>query len=847
MAISNLGRQLRFVLEAPDALLLAELLVLVDGFVLECSSVPDSHDIRTQFEEELQAIYDDVVDHSSLLQKEVALAVLYHLRPIFPSASVISWFDLLLRPALREPKLSTPAVTHAKELIVSALQKNGENFSEIAGDFRRRLMDLYLLDAFNETSSDDALEWAELNQDQKEIRTCWKSNLEDVLIKFGMEQPYDFMTELYIHFSTPSSRLQILTLLHSYISGTQFETAANVLGSHPLISRVLCSLLLDNSSTVCTTGLTLFVKLLPMLAVHACEDLKILLPKLLAILARAICWKKRRGLSAAGGDLDAELDRELAKEANPPLQIRSDLDWNRLDATFNGTPSTPPNARPFFSMLYYLYPCNVLRFLRGPALYLEANSWQSPFTVNWDQALDEERIRKKSEPLIREHMCHPLLIWRDATSELSATEFWAKYDVSRIASEAMLLDMRNTALAIRAQAPVELPLRDDLDLSSESTRSTIPPQSSVSLQDMINTSIALKSSADVAIIQPASQWPQNLFTSAPSSPLKGSIPIPRDQDEELPSHVASHVTHTISGLQREILLLRNELNFELWLSRENTKHIGRLFQERILTKSAEAERQGWCYNKLRKYRAQVIALEGELREHKQQASSAKNKYADWNIELQKKLSQFREEKKSLIKEAAALRSAEGEARALFTAQAKLLAEATKQVFELQTQKKENQHKIDRLKDYERQLDQHVKMQRLWDRDFAKFNQCMEEMALMRNQFKQMEMRLESYEKTQIAMDDCARGSRRQVQTLEARLAQQKRNNDGSPHQSALQIAAFASEKAALNKTNTRLKEENVELREEIEEMRAMVEVLKGQHSGRRGLVSEPRASPILYV
>jgi sigma54-dependent transcription regulator len=47
------------------------------------------------------------------------------------------------------------------------------------------------------------------------------------------------------------------------------------------------------------------------------------------------------------------------------------------------------------------------------------------------------------------------------------------------------------------------------------------------------------------------------------------------------------------------------------------------------------------------------------------------------------------------------------------AQAKLLSEATEQVFQLQTQKKENQHKIDRLHDYERQIEQHLKIQKLW--------------------------------------------------------------------------------------------------------------------------------------
>lgn len=56
----------------------------------------------------------------------------------------------------------------------------------------------------------------------------------------------------------------------------------------------------------------------------------------------------------------------------------------------------------------------------------------------------------------------------------------------------------------------------------------------------------------------------------------------------------------------------------------------------------------------------MISLESELLEHKQQASNAKNKYADWNTELQKKLKELREEKKSWFLEAAALRTAQKE-------------------------------------------------------------------------------------------------------------------------------------------------------------------------------------------
>lgn len=128
----------------------------------------------------------------------------------------------------------------------------------------------------------------------------------------------------------------------------------------------------------------------------------------------------------------------------------------------------------------------------------------------------------------------------------------------------------------------------------------------ISLQDMVSASIALKSSLDVEILGPSATWPTGIFPTATSSPSKGSISLPSENDQPISASTSllqpeprthddplpHHVVQAISGLQREVLLLRNELNFELWLSRENVRHIGRLYQDRILSKNAEAERQG---------------------------------------------------------------------------------------------------------------------------------------------------------------------------------------------------------------------------------------------------------------
>ncbi|KAG6376376.1 Hsp90 protein-domain-containing protein [Boletus reticuloceps] len=370
---------------------------------------------------------------------------------------------------------------------------------------------------------------------------------------------------------------------------------------------------------------------------------------------------------------------------------------------------------------------------------------------------------------------------------------------------------------------------------------SLPPMKArVSLQDMVTTSVTLKSNLDIDIEYLGIPWSALLFPPGSSSPAKASIELPPEsaggaEGTQLPSHVAE----AISSLQREVLLLRSELNFELWHSRENVRHIARLYQNHVLSKNAEADRQA-LHNKLRQYKAQVHSLEQELREHREQSSSAKNKYADWNTELQKKLREFREEKKAWVSEVAALRTAEKEAKALFAAQEKLLADAEKEAFELRTRQKENQHKVDRLYDYEQQIEQLVRMQKHWDADFQRFNARGEEIELIKSKYRQMEMLLESHEKARDKSEDEARAYRRQNQALEAKLALMQKKCEASRRIPEAEITAIVREKSELAAANARLREDNAELKDEMDEMRAALEGLKAQLSGQRGLIYESR-------
>ncbi|KAI6028623.1 hypothetical protein F5J12DRAFT_806523 [Pisolithus orientalis] len=823
MSIAAVTHQIRLSLEDPANIVRREQLRgAVDDFVKAPLDEPEV--ILFQLEEELRTIHNDVMDHTSLAHIEVFLGVLHGLRSLLSSASIIStWFDVVLRPALRELKLPTTSANHAKELIVSAATHVDERHPDKVSEFRRRLLELYLLDTSVESSGDDILEWTELDQNLRDKKYQWKSNLEDTLVKFGLQCTRELLDEVHSAFETPSSRLQLAILLNSLASDQAFPSLAAKVADHPQIGSLLNSLLLDNSSTLCTIALTVMVKLLPIFAVHAHQELKKMLPRLFVILARIMYCKRARLLMDEPTGPDESSSDGFVE--TPLLELRPDLGWQRLELTVKAGPPAPP-SEAYFSL-----------FLRGPAPYLQDRGYQTPYTVSWEDALDQANIQSKAEALLRSHTVHSGIIRRDWRIELEEGGFVGR---SQFANNSLPThEIETPRLMIvneGANSGSPTPQPALLELSSSKLR--------VSLQDMITTSVALKSNREVEIDGPmTTKWPSSLFTRRGDSPSRTNVDLPSEPGSaDDGSQLSGRVAEAIARLQREVLLLRNELNLELWLSRQNVQHIGRLHQDRVLSKNAEVERQG-LYNKLRQYKAQVQSLEREIREHKEQSSSAKNKYADWNNELQKKLREFREEKRRWISEEAALRTANKEILALFEAQGKLLADAEKDVFELKTRQKENEHKIDRLHDYERQIEQHVRMQKLWDVDFERFNARGREVEQMKASCKQMEMILDSCEKSLAKMEEEARVYRRQNQALEGRLALMQKKYDAFRRLPESEITAIVAEKSDLALANAKLREENAELKDEMEEMRAAVEGLRAQLSGQRGLIYEPRPRP----
>ncbi len=215
--------------------------------------------------------------------------------------------------------------------------------------------------------------------------------------------------QIFHCFASPSSRLQLIGLLNRYTTEPLFPQHASILAAHPLMSSILTSLLVDNSTTACTITLTMLTKLLPIFAVKACSALKHLLPQLFAILARILCWSEGAPSTSTPSPLpdgtgsDEEPGTVGGENPGPATEVKwtldanLDLQWERLELSFDSTAVSAPSPERYFTFLYFLFPCNLIAFLRDPVGYLAERKVERPYTVDWEDALDHEQIKTKSE------------------------------------------------------------------------------------------------------------------------------------------------------------------------------------------------------------------------------------------------------------------------------------------------------------------------------------------------------------------------------------------------------------------------------------------------------------------
>jgi hypothetical protein len=187
MDVAAIGQRLRASLESPPRAAASDAIALIS--VSLSSSLPGSSTpFVVPLEKELLDIYENSVQHNSVKHLETFLSVLFTLRPILPASSIITWFDHL-RTALREPRLGKEATQGLRDLLSSALIDNAHVSESRSREFRKRILELYLYDAAEALSVEEAIESLTHSPDENETRKTWRENLESVLVTDAVACP----------------------------------------------------------------------------------------------------------------------------------------------------------------------------------------------------------------------------------------------------------------------------------------------------------------------------------------------------------------------------------------------------------------------------------------------------------------------------------------------------------------------------------------------------------------------------------------------------------------------------------------------------------------------------------
>lgn len=291
------------------------------------------------------------------------------------------------------------------------------------------------------------------------------------------------------------------------------------------------------------------------------------------------------------------------------------------EMAFDSVASTSPDATRYFTFLYGVFPVNTITFLREPVAYLEKHKCQTPFKADWEEVLYyEDEIWNRCDNLLRSHVLHPALIRVTAQQELESPPFW-NTDVTGLITACSILDVRNSVAASQGTLG-ELQAQFDVwteggEVLAEKDGNTTPlvehsfwqghGRPAISIRQLMETHSLLKSGLPVNIVNDYSDvlsTPRLHSTQIPAfetaaATLASTLERPMQTNgTRSPESVSLTSTQrdqakdeAISVLQRDLLLMMNELNFETYLLRTYLATIGDLHKKSSRTRSSELDRQ----------------------------------------------------------------------------------------------------------------------------------------------------------------------------------------------------------------------------------------------------------------
>ncbi|KAF2829141.1 hypothetical protein CC86DRAFT_436914 [Ophiobolus disseminans] len=845
-----------------------ELCEAIENFLDRYDAI-DDHDSQ-RFHEDLHTLYQRHVAGSP--EKNGAfLAVLRRVRPALTGeARFTTWWNLVLKPVIDGMGHKRQELDDAQELVQSILvydpeaDKDGEH-ARLSMLFTRRVLDLYLARTNVPLSAEDTI--APEND-------FLSNELESLIVAFGRKMPKALLLALDELFVQKQYRIQALNLLSAFVR-LQPPHLHLVLET-PLIQHLEKCLLIDASSTVIELALVVLIMFLPHICASLTSDHH--LAKMFLIYSRLLCWD-RLGMGEDGNaldekatDQDDESDEESEAEEGDTEQA-----WEPVQQSMEYPDSSPPTLIHYFTFLYGLFPLNFMGFVRKPRKFLKSLNF--PGARDFD--LDQDLIQSRTEPYRRVHLLHPNMFSTTAEEELHEHR-WMKSDPADVVTECMDLCVAVTSTledpgpppsaALPAipippipEGPRQLSLLDDdgttaneSNVSWRNTQSTvfvspnegpdapqtfeIPPRSKSTKSIKSGKSSPLLKAHDVMdspTLPAAKDTKKQNILGGLTSPSQGFVAKKPSLDDFVQTITASNSPgnadfrgQTMASLQREIMLLRNDLNFERYLKLQHLAHIGQLQRKHIKEATAEAETQNLINNNktLKARLAKATELYAQL---KKETHTSRNQSKKWESDLSARVRTYRESEKNWHSEEDSLRYDLQRTQSDYEHLKQIVERAEAEQTKAQQRTRALEYELEDYGNVRRELE--VAQEKVLTLEDSKkeLHTLLQERNDLRNDLEISNMRLNSRE---LERERSAQAYERRIMELETRLQVAERST-GRPGQlpSSVQqmldstLAASHAKLQQLKKTHYHLLDQHTELQMKYHELEARQQAERGRY------------------
>ena len=434
------------------------------------------------------------------------------------------------------------------------------------------------------------------------------------------------------------------------------------------------------STSVISSALTALIMLLP----HMPSSLVPHLPALFNIYARLLFWN-------AG-------ESEIVDSPTPDAD--SSKTWEVCTNVPGVDDASIAHLANYYTILYGLYPLNFMEYIRKPLRYLRhANAANAE-----DFDIQATELRDQSDKFRRQHLLHPNFY--TLTLEAEKTDFgrWIKSEAAEVVADCMALCLPSDPLTEMSLEPASIPVvsSPSVVVDAEKTEPDAALLSNVLTQDILMDSVSARVNSSTSLqtmtrhdshsslmsagkdltrvrshdsdadSQPVVKSPsqtqlQNLIQS--NKAIKSGLHAPSTHDSDgsgPPSHRDSlnePVSHTsvaqtnffqsstspdtnsqVAHLQRQNLMLQNDLSFERYQKQQHIVHIGELRRKQVAQAATEAETQNLLMTNrnLKSRYEEAKKAEMQVRKESEKSRALAKK---WEADLSAKLKNLREQSK----------------------------------------------------------------------------------------------------------------------------------------------------------------------------------------------------------